>query len=124
MCSMSYEEGNSDFVPLEGDSNLTPGAGESGAPANDPAADAQLNSAPAEVERRKKRVSLYWKRPKSHLYEYNYDYGANYYKVWIFISSLKYFPYSKKYLEGIYKAFIRHFATRVWLTTWMEDAAV
>lgn len=69
-------EGNDTFVPM--DSTVVEESGIS-ASVDEAAAGAQSNM-PVEVERRKKRVSLYWKRPKSHLYEYNYDYGENYYK--------------------------------------------
>lgn len=41
--------------------------------------EALLASAPVS-DKKKKRVSLHWNRPKCHLYEYNYDYGSNYYK--------------------------------------------
>ena len=64
------------FVPLEESDPLVSGeameanpAAESAEPA--PAVEIQPNL-PVEVEKRNKRVSLYWKRPKSHLYEYNY----------------------------------------------------
>lgn len=60
------------FVPLESD-----GAGSAEAAPTEPQ---QVNLNLPEVEKRRKRVSIYWKRPKSHLYEYNYDYGSNYYK--------------------------------------------
>jgi hypothetical protein len=61
------------FAPLESD-----GAGSAEAAPTEPQ---QVNLNLPEVEKRRKRVSIYWKRPKSHLYEYNYDYGSNYYKV-------------------------------------------
>ena len=64
-------DNNDAFVPLESD-----GAGSAEA-----APTEQVNLNLPEVEKRRKRVSIYWKRPKSHLYEYNYDYGSNYYKV-------------------------------------------
>ena len=44
---------NESFVPLESDTIL-----------ENPIAETQSNVKPVEVERRKKRVSLYWKRPK------------------------------------------------------------
>lgn len=75
-------EGGDTFVPLEeGDASAVAqeteiNAAEAGSV---PPAEIQPNI-PVEVEKRKKRVSLHWKRPKSHLYEYNYDYGSNYYK--------------------------------------------
>lgn len=72
------EGGGDTFVPVEG-----------GEAAVDVPADAQatemiavegdaippaeiLPNIPVEVEKRKSRVSIHWKRPKSHLYEYNY----------------------------------------------------
>ena len=67
-------EGGDAFVPLE-DTNAVIAEGEIPAEnAADPAAAvAEVpQNIPVEVEKRKKRVSLYWKRPKSHLYEYNY----------------------------------------------------
>ena len=66
-------DNNDAFVPLESD-----GAGSAEAAPTEPQ---QVNLNLPEVEKRRKRVSIYWKRPKSHLYEYNYDYGSNYYKV-------------------------------------------
>ncbi|CAG0920353.1 unnamed protein product [Notodromas monacha] len=33
--------------------------------------------------RRRSKYNVHWKRPKSHLYEYNFDYGSNYYKSMI-----------------------------------------
>jgi hypothetical protein len=48
---------------------------EAAAPAAEPA------PAAAEAPRRKKGPNLHWNRPKSHVYEYNFDYGGNYYKV-------------------------------------------
>ena len=65
-------DNNDEFVPMEGAGNAE------AAPAME---TQQPNLNLQEVEKRRKRVSIYWKRPKSHLYEYNYDYGANYYKV-------------------------------------------
>lgn len=43
-------------------------------------AEMPLAEAPIVENKPKRRVSIYWKRPKSHLYEYNYDYCSNYYK--------------------------------------------
>jgi len=75
---MSYEmpdlEGGDTFTPVEEGDAL---GGSQGMETNvaeadqAPAAEIQPNI-PVEVEKRKKRVSIYWKRPKSHLYEYNY----------------------------------------------------
>jgi hypothetical protein len=50
--------------------------------------DMQLDSG----ARRRGKYNVYWKRPKSHLYEYNYDYGSNYYK-----SMIKYIDERNKY---------------------------
>lgn len=61
----------SDMPELEG--------GEAPAVEEAPAAPEAAAEQPAEmplgeapVEKRKRRVSIYWKRPKSHLYEYNF----------------------------------------------------
>jgi hypothetical protein len=73
---MSYEmpdlEGGDTFIQ-EGDAQASSQGMETNAAEADqvPAAEIQPNI-PVEVEKRKKRVSIYWKRPKSHLYEYNY----------------------------------------------------
>lgn len=79
---MSYEmpelEGGDSFVPLEEGDNVVHDteAMETNAEVVDSAADVAETQPnipiEVEVEKRKKRVSLHWKRPKSHLYEYNY----------------------------------------------------
>ena len=74
-------EGGDTFTPVEEGADALAGSTEANVAEAEqaPAAEIQPNI-PVEVEKRKKRVSIYWKRPKSHLYEYNYDYGSNYYK--------------------------------------------
>lgn len=76
---MSYEmpemEGEDTFVPLEeSDAVVNSEVMETNVNAEaEPVAAAEVQpNIPVEVEKRNKRVSLYWKRPKSHLYEYNY----------------------------------------------------
>lgn len=68
-------EGGDAFVPID-DGNVVMAEGAEGIPAENadqaPAPAEVPQNIPVEVEKRKKRVSLYWKRPKSHLYEYNY----------------------------------------------------
>lgn len=83
---MSYEMPaleDESFVPSEGDGNneFAPAAEEGGLTNAAASTEGPQSNNGQQVERRNKRVSLYWKRPKSHLYEYNYDYGSNYYKV-------------------------------------------
>ena len=34
----------------------------------------------SEAPRKRARTFVHWQRPKSQLYEYNYDYGSNYYR--------------------------------------------
>ena len=47
-----------------------------------PPAEAPAEAPQSVAEARKKRgPPLHWNRPKSHVYEYNFDYGGNYYKV-------------------------------------------
>ncbi len=104
-------EGNDTFVPM--DSTVAEESG-IGASVDETAAGAQ-SSMPVEVERRKKRVSLYWKRPKSHLYEYNYDYGENYYKVSFFVQSIRHSSFKNRILCV--------FMYRVWLIIWMYEEA-
>ena len=62
----------SDMPELEG-GEAAPVAVEE-APAAEAAAEqpAEMPLGEAPVEKRKRRVSIYWKRPKSHLYEYNF----------------------------------------------------
>ena len=72
-----------EFPALEGEVPMEVPAGE-GEPvpvAEEEAAAAPVEAAPVVEMRKKKPCALYWKRPKSHLYEYNYGYGENYYKV-------------------------------------------
>jgi len=71
-----------EFPALEGEVPMEVPAGE-GEPvpvAEEEAAAAPVEVAPVVEMRKKKPCALYWKRPKSHLYEYNYGYGENYYK--------------------------------------------
>lgn len=72
-----------EYPALEGEAPMAAADGEAEVPvAGEEAAAAQpAAEAPVVEMRKKKPCALYWKRPKSHLYEYNYGYGENYYKV-------------------------------------------
>lgn len=80
-----------EWPALEGESSVlvdetvqAAAEGESAEPVAAAAAEDTATAAAAKPERRKKKpCDLYWKRPKSHLYEYNYGYGENYYKAQI-----------------------------------------
>lgn len=66
MSEMPELEGGDSFVPLESGET-----GEAPAPAQVQLDEAILAAAPVS-DKKKKRVSVNWNRPKSHLYEYNY----------------------------------------------------
>lgn len=81
MWDTEEETAGDTFVPVESSEPAAePMEGVAEAAAAEPAPAAEPQLAMPEPEKRRKRVSIYWKRPKSHLYEYNFDYGANYYK--------------------------------------------
>merc|ERR1712137_1444051 len=69
-----------EFPALEGEVSMQVPAGEGEAVPEEAAAPEPAAVAPVVEMRKKKPCALYWKRPKSHLYEYNYGYGENYYK--------------------------------------------
>merc|ERR1712137_793077 len=69
-----------EFPALEGEVSMQVPAGEGEAVPEEAAAPEPAAAAPVVEMRKKKPCALYWKRPKSHLYEYNYGYGENYYK--------------------------------------------
>jgi len=77
-----------EFPALEGEVSMQVPAGEGEAVPEEAAAPEPAAAAPVVEMRKKKPCALYWKRPKSHLYEYNYGYGENYYKVRLELSAV------------------------------------
>ena len=79
-------EGEQELAPAE-----APAEAPAGAPAEAPAPEPEAAAPAPVVEMRKKKpCNLFWKRPKSHLYEYNYGYGENYYKVSVYSYSIEF----------------------------------
>ena len=80
MWDTEEETAGDTFVPVESSEPAAEpmeGVAEAAATAEPaPAAEPQL--AMPEPEKRRKRVSIYWKRPKSHLYEYNFGKQTSY----------------------------------------------